>query len=77
MCDERSTHCDSKWKFDSKEEEERTRLIRCKNCRAESHLSCMLVHGHITEENNEASKDAKPATIISSESSDHSKDSNE
>jgi len=66
-CDERCKECGGEWKFDNNtgendendefgvydggDLEERTRLIRCKDCRGAFHLSCMLVHGkHIDKD---------------------------
>jgi hypothetical protein len=55
-CDEACARCGGGWRFDNicgagiDEDEdnnvgERTRLIRCKDCRGAFHVGCMLVHG--------------------------------
>jgi hypothetical protein len=47
VCDEICSHCGGEWKLngDNEEEEEETRLFRCKDCRGAFHMQCMLVHG--------------------------------
>lgn len=47
VCDEICSHCGGEWELngDNEEDEEETRLFRCKDCRGAFHMQCMLVHG--------------------------------
>lgn len=47
VCEEVCSQCGGEWKLngDNEEEEEETRLFRCKDCRGAFHMQCMLVHG--------------------------------
>jgi len=46
-CDEVCKECGGEWTFDIDDEEveERTRLLRCKDCKGAFHVGCMLIHG--------------------------------
>lgn len=60
VCEEVCSHCGGEWKLngDNEEEEEETRLFRCKDCRGAFHMQCMLVHGKSNDDDEVKDDDA-------------------